>query len=514
LSSATVYLFSPTIAGQWVWHWFFSILVRKVGQTMTGKVQFSSSLALFLATIGMAIGAGNIWRFPRLIGEFGGAFLIPWLLFLFLWSLPIAIFELGLGKSSGKGVIATFKEKIGRRFVWLGIFISACTAAIMFYYSVVTGWALWFAGKAIIGGLPTSDLSIHWQEFTAGFEPLAGMVLTVIAVFFVLRQSLQGGLERINKIFIPSLFVLLFGLAIYANLLPGAEHGRSHLFQVDWQKLAQVRIWLEGLSQSAWSTGAGWGLFLTYGAYMRAEDGVVRNAIFAALGNNFASLVAALAIVPAIYALSGGAADEILARGNQGLAFVAIPALLNQLPGGMFSIFFFFLALFLAAFSSLLAMAEMSVRNIVDIGLSRTRAVAILLIAMLLLGLPAALSLDFFDNQDWVWGLGLLVSGLFYYLAGIAWRRQHSFAGIAAGLNRINQGGIQLNSLYDFIWRWLLPLEFMAMLIWWLGIHFWSDPASLFALFDKYSVGTVIWQWFLLLLVARLGQFFYLRKEN
>lgn len=475
--------------------------------------RFSSGLALFLAAIGMAIGAGNIWRFPRLAGEYGGSFLIPWLIFLFLWSLPLAIFEFSLGRKTRLGVIGSFVQEVGTKFAWMGGFITFCTISIMFYYSIVTGWAALYAGKTIVFGLPGTNSEAVWQDFISGSEPIVGLFIVIILVFLIMRKKLTQGLERINKILIPTLFALLVSLAVLALTLPGSELGLKHLFEFDPKDLWNVKVWLEGLTQSAWSTGAGWGLFLTYGAYMNERDGIVSNALFAGLGNNLASIIAALAIVPSVFALASSPteATELLKQGNQGLAFIAIPGLLNQVPGGYWAGILFFIALFFAAFSSLLSMVELGIKNLVDFGIPRKSGIYIILFFMLIFGLPSALYIEFLNNQDWVWGLGLILSGSFYIIAGIIMAYKNKIKGIINSFNEIRKnviniapGDLRLPYLFNYIWIILLPVEFIAMIIWWLGQDIVNDPAGLFDIFSEYSIGTVLFQWLILLIILKL----------
>jgi len=472
--------------------------------------RFTSRYALLLATIGMAIGAGNIWRFPRLIGEYGGSFLIPWLLFLFLWSIPLAIFEFSLGRKTRLGIIGSFHKLFGPRYVWMGGFITFCTVAIMFYYSVVTGWAAIYTGKAILGDLQLGDTRQIWSDFTNGFGPLYGMIITIGLTFLIMRNKLSRGLERINRILVPTLFILLIGLAVLALTLPGAGNGVRHLFNIDLDALKNPAIWLEGLSQSAWSTGAGWGLFHTYGAYMNEKDGVVTNALFAGLGNNFASIVAALAIVPTVFALSvdQSQALDLLHQGNQGLAFIAIPSLLREIPGGGLIGLIFFLALFFAAFSSLLSMVELAIKNLKDIGIERKRGIVVVTISIFIFGFPSAINISFLDNQDWVWGLGLIISGIFYVISGLMLARNYDRSNIFDGFDQLRkkminivQGDLFVSRAFNFVWIILLPFEFLAMMFWWLGQDVYANPAGLLDIFSRFSTGTVIIQWIVVLIV-------------
>lgn len=298
---------------------------------MEKQEQFSSRWALLLAAVGMAIGAGNIWRFPRLAGQYGGAFLIPWLIFLLLWSIPLIIVEFSLGKHTRRGVIGSFAALLGRRYAWMGGFVALCTMAIMFYYSVVTGWALRYFLVAATGQLGKTNPADFWRQFISGYQPLIFHLLALSVGSFIIYQGIVNGIERANRILLPSLVVLLVIGIIRALTLPGASVGLDYFFHIRPEYLLNYRVWLEGLSQSAWSTGAGWGLILTYAVYMREKEDVVLNSFITGFGNNSASLLAGLAVIPAIFSLSPTlkAAEAALKEGNDGLSFIVIPQLLS-----------------------------------------------------------------------------------------------------------------------------------------------------------------------------------------
>lgn len=460
--------------------------------------QFSSRWALLLATMGMAIGAGNIWRFPRLAGQYGGAFLIPWAIFLILWSIPLLMVEFSLGKETRKGPIGAFANFLGKKYAWMGAFIVICTMMIMFYYSVVTGWALHYFVAAATGMLTGADHNAYWNSFTgASLQPVYYHLIALSITSLIIYQGVVNGIERANRILLPSLLVLLVIGVIRSLTLPNAAAGLNYLFGFHGASLSDPAMWLEALSQSAWSTGAGWGLVLSYSVYMREKDDVTLNAFITGFGNNSASLLAALAIIPAIFSLSGSpdAAIESLKAGNQGLTFIVIPQLFEQLPGARLLTAFFFLALFFAAISSLIAMFELSTRMFMDFGMSRKKALPLVSALTAIIGLPSAFSLDVFNNQDWVWGLGLIISGGFF-----------TFAVLKSGVTDFRKkylltshNDIHVGNWYDWVMRYLIPIEAVVLLVWWFYREWvgddWYNP------FNVYSFGTCLAQWGILIIV-------------
>jgi len=367
----------------------------------------------------MAIGTGNIWRFPRIMAQNGGgAFLIPWILFLFLWSIPLLIVEFSLGQKIRQGVVGCFSKVTGGRFAWLGSFVVFCTLGIMFYYSVVTGWCLYYFTHSVSGQLFEVTSQTFWNDFSqSGTTPLLFHVVAVALTVIVILRGVHRGIELVSRFMIPALFCILVLLAAFALTLPGREQGLSFIFNTDFSRLSDYRVWLEALTQSAWSTGAGWGLALTYACYADDNDDPVLTPFTTGFGNNAISLLAVFAIVPTLFSFFPlTEVIELTQSGNTGLTFISLPSLFQQMPGGRMVAVLFFIALSFAAFTSLIAMFELGVYFLKDMGVSRTKAVLILGVIAILIGAPSALNMKVLDNQDWVWGVGLLLSGFFFAL--------------------------------------------------------------------------------------------------
>jgi NSS family neurotransmitter:Na+ symporter len=301
------------------------------------------------------------------------------------------------------------------------------------------------------------------------------------------------GIERANKILIPALFALLLVAVVRSVTLPGAERGLEFMFNPDLSSLTNYKTWLEAITQSAWSTGAGWGLILTYGTYMRQRDDIVLNSTTIGLGDNSASLLAGLAVLPAAFGiLSLADAQAAMSAGNTGLMFIWVPQLFERIPAGGFFLPLFFLALFFAAMSSLIAMIELAVRILLDAGWARARAVKAVTGAVIVMGIPSAVSMEVFDNQDWVWGLALMICGLFIALAVARYgceRFRRDFI-------NLDDGGVRIGRGWDFLITYLIPVEFALMFGWWVyqavmvyDPEGWWNPTHVF------SIGTCLVQW-------------------
>ena len=471
---------------------------------MTKQETFSSRWGLIVVCLGMAVGTGNIWRFPRIVAQNGGAaFLIPWLIFLFSWSLPLLIAEFAIGRGARRGVVGAFADLIGRRYAWMGGFIAVTSVMILFYYSVVTGWTLKYVLASLVGQLDGVNAEQYWTDYSSSiWQPLGFHAVSVLIGAVIISRGVVAGIERANKALIPILLGLLIVAVLRSVTLPGAERGLRFLFNPDLSLLWSYRTWLEALTQSAWSTGAGWGLVLTYAIYMRRDEDLVVNATAIGLGNNTASVLAGMAVVPTAFAvLSESEALEAMAAGNTGLTFIWIPQLFARMPGGGLFLTLFFVALFCAALSSLIAMIELATRILMDGGITRRRAVQWVVAATIVGGAPSAVSVAVFENQDWVWGLALMVSGLLVALGATRFcvrRFREELVNVAGNDLNLGRG-------FEWVLTYLIPVEFAVMFGWWIyQAVAVIDPTGWWSPLRTYSLGTCLLQWgvALVLLVA------------
>ena len=400
---------------------------------MAESDQFNGRLGLIFASIGAAIGTGNIWRFPRMVGaNGGGTFLIPWLFFLFIWSIPLVIAEYAMGKRSRTGTIGTFRIFAGRRFAWMGLWTAWISTAIGFYYAVVSGWTLKYFQLGITGALNGEDVDTTevWNAFLQ--SPGQVIFFQFIVILLVLGAIWKGAkaIEKVNFYLMISLFALLFltlFLSLWMDFSDGTLDGALFMFTVDFDMLFEPEVWINGLSQSAWSCSAGMGMCITYAVYMRKDEDTVLNAFTMGLANNSISIIAGLAVLSAIFAVNPDPLATVTG-GSSAITFLALPEVFAQAPGGtigpLFMMAGFFLALSFAALTSMISTVELSVRNFVDHGYERERSVLITGIALFLFGLPSAVlwvKLDgagvafpeFLEVQDHIWGYGLMFSGLF-----------------------------------------------------------------------------------------------------
>ena len=457
--------------------------------------EFSGRMGLIFAAIGAAIGTGNIWRFPRMVGaNDGGTFLIPWLIFLFAWSIPLVIAEFALGKRSRTGTIGTFRIFAGKNFAWMGLWTAWISTAIGFYYAVVAGWCLKYFQLGVTNGLvgDNVDTQLVWNEFLQSPGSVVFFQFLVIAITLLAIWKGAKAIEKVNVILMVSLFVLLFmslGLSLMMDMEDGSLDGFLFMFTVNWSSLSDPSIWINGLSQSAWSCSAGMGMAITYSVYMRKDEDTTLNAFTMGLANNSISIIAGLTVLSAIFAVNENPLETVT-NGSSAITFLALPEVFAQAPGGGVGAWVmmsgFFLALSFAALTSMISTVELCVRNFVDHGYEREKSVLLTSVAILIFGLPSALVWisvaddgtafpQFLEVQDHIWGYGLMFSGLFiaftiWKYGYVKWRSEVEAGRAAPGLQGYLGIGVSafrddfINTGDNDIWigRWWDILLYLA----------------------------------------------------
>ncbi|MBW1707373.1 MAG: sodium-dependent transporter [Deltaproteobacteria bacterium] len=478
--------------------------------------RFSSRLGFLLSVIGIAVGTGNIWRFPRIVAQNGsdkgaGAFLVAWVVFLCLWSIPLVLAEYAMGRKCRMGVVGTIARIAGEKFAWMGAFMTFVTAAITFFYSVVVGWCVYYFVQTLTNPLPlTTEVAMtRWSDYQSSGWPLVTHAVVMGLGAFAIWWGVTS-IERVNKILIPTLLAIVLICVVRALTLPGAWAGVAYLFTPEWGQLARPKIWMEALTQNAWDVGAGWGLYLTYAAYVKREHGLVKNAFLTPIGNNLVSVLAALMIFGTVFAVlrteMAMTQPEVLeimrtsGPASTGLTFIWMPQLFARMFGGHPLAILFFLGLTFAGFSSLIAQLELPVRVFIDVGLKRSRAIVLVIVISYLLGIPSAISLNVLKNQDFVWGYALIISGALV-----------AFVVMRYGVGRLRKEELQVDENDWKLGRWwdvvlvgFVPLGAITLLVWWLiieakqGLGKWYNPLN------PTSVMNCLVQWFVVLIILLL----------
>jgi NSS family neurotransmitter:Na+ symporter len=362
----------------------------------TDRGQWSSRTGFILAAAGSAIGLGNIWRFPYVAGQNGGgAFVLMYILFVFVIGLPYMFAELALGRSSHKNPVGAIDDiRPGSPWRVVGGLGVLTGVGILSFYGVIAGWTIGYVVKMAAGKTE------GFGEFIAN----PGMVLGLFALFMLLTTAIvhggiRGGIEKWSKILMPVLFVLLIGLIIYANTLQGAAKGLSFYLQPDFSKITG-RVALAALGQAFFSMSLGMGLMVTYGSYVPKSENLVSSGATIAVFDTMIAIFAGLIIFPALFAM-GQEPDA-----GPTLVFVVLPELFLQMPGGLIVGTLFFVLLSVAALTSTISLLEVQVTYMVDQHKSqRSKVVWGAALLTFLVGVPSALSqgaTDWLTNFGWL----------------------------------------------------------------------------------------------------------------
>lgn len=371
------------------------------GASESGE-QWSSRWGFLLAAVGFAVGMGNIWRFPYVLGENGGsAFLFIYLAMALGIGLPLLITEISIGrrgKSSATGSYRAVAAECGKSRIWgnvgtLGIF---CAFVILSYYTVISGWTLDYFLKAASGSLNGADADSSSAMFS-GLLNNPGKLLfwntaVHLLIIFVIRRGVQGGIESAVKILMPALFVSLIFMVIYGAIAGDMPAALNFLLKPDFSKVT-LGTAMMAIGQAFFSIGIGMGSLVVFGAYMPKDFSIVRSATAVIFLDTGVAVVAGLAIFPLVfqYGLDAGS--------GAGLIFQTLPMAFGQMPGGQIVGSIFFILLISAALSSCIGLAE-GTTNWVDEhwGIPRKKGIIYVAIAAWLLGVLSIISLGEWSN--------------------------------------------------------------------------------------------------------------------
>jgi neurotransmitter:Na+ symporter, NSS family len=407
---------------------------------MMKEERFSSS-GFILAAIGSSVGLGNMWKFPYITGENGGgAFFLLFIVCLLVIGMPILLAELTVGRG-GRGSASSSFRNLSKVKYWSGFGILSVVGAFMIlsFYSVVAGWTLHYTVLAFSGSLSAgTDFQGAFLSFNASWLPVLWHCVVIVVCLWVVLRGISGGIEKFNKYLIPMMLLILLVLMGRAVSLPGAMEGVRFFLQPDFSKL-NAQSALIALGHAFFSLSLGMGTMLTYGAYVRREQSLGNAAAAIGAGDLAYALIAGMIIFPTTFAYGLDPAQ------GPGLVFMALPVAFAAMPLGSFFGGLFFLLLSIAAVTSAVSLLEVPVAFAMERwGWSRRKSTVLNAIAVFIVGIPAALSIEgplkdvvfagrtFFDWLDFVASnillpLGGLVVTLF---VGYAWKKAQEESGL------------------------------------------------------------------------------------
>lgn len=319
---------------------------------------FKSGVGFVLACVGSAVGMGNIWMFPYRVGQYGGgAFLVPYVLFIALFGLVGLSAEFAIGRRVQTGTLGAYeycwnrigKGRLGYILGWIPLFGSL---GIAIGYAVIVGWIVRSLAGSVSGAIFSVDAAEYFAQATGDFGSVFWHVLVVFVAGGILMFGATRGIEKINKILMPSFFILFAILAARVAFLPGAEEGYRFLFKPDWSYLGKVDTWVMAMGQAFFSlsiTGSG---MIVYGTYLGKSEDIPKASVRTAVFDTLAAMLAALAIMPAVFAFG------IEPNAGPSLLFITLPNVFAQMPAGRLFAVIFFLSVAFAGITSLINMFE------------------------------------------------------------------------------------------------------------------------------------------------------------
>ena len=368
----------------------------------TPTESWSGRLAFILASIGAAVGLGNIWKFPYTLGSSGGsAFVLVYVIAILLVATPIMIAEMVIGRharASAPTAMRNVAESSGASrhwelLGWMGLF---ALFLVLSFYSVIAGWTAAYLVKSASGsiaGLSAEEVGAGFYDFTHNSgQVIIWHFLFTAATIFIVSRGVKIGLERLVRVLMPALFITLIALVINSAIIGDFSTAFKFLFTADLSKLTAVVV-LAAVGQAFFSVNVGIGAVLTYSSYLPQDVNIFRSAIIVALGDTLVALLAGMAIFPIVFA------NNLDPGGGPGLIFVTLSTAFAKMPAGALIGFGFFLMLIFAALTSSISMLETMTARIKEIrGMTRTKAAVMIGCGTFLAGLITVFSFSSWEN--------------------------------------------------------------------------------------------------------------------
>lgn len=444
------------------------------------RLGFTSAIGLLAATLGSAVGLGNIWKFPYLTGEYGGAsFILAYVLSTFLVGLPILMAEIAIGRRAHSNAVGTFRKLSPNKPWWLvGVAASIAAIVVLGYYTDVVGWILAYTFKSLTGSLSVGDPKAGAAVFTALISDPWQVVLwqwgVIVFVCTLIAFGVRKGIEKTTKALLTLLFLMLLVVCARSLSLPGAAEGLAFLFTPDLSKLTS-EVLLMALGLAFFKLSLGMGIMITYGGYYREDANIVTTSLRVMFADLFVSILAGIAIFPAVFSFGFEPAS------GAGLLFFTMPAVFNAMPAGQVFMVIFFVLASVATVGAMLSLLEVSVSFLVDSTHFSRKTCSILMgIFFVLFGMPPALSnscmadftlfgMNAFDFYDYLSANILMPSCGFFTSIYVGWVLGPKF--FKEELS--NKGVLKMDttiSLITIFLRYISPVLILVIMLKGLGI--------------------------------------------
>lgn len=446
---------------------------------LSNRGNFSSNFGVIAAAAGSAVGLGNIWRFPYVVGENGGgAFLLIYLGFIFAIGVPVMLSEFIIGRRAQLNAFGSFKKLApGSSWYLVGLMGIVAAFLILAFYSTIAGWTLEYIVQSVgnsFSGKSSGELETSFVDFQSStFRPLLWQIIFMIMTAYIVYAGVKNGIEKYTKILMPLLLVLIIVMCIRSVTLPGAAKGLAFLFKPDFSKITWGVV-LDALGQAAFSLSIGMGALITYGSYIKKDNNLSLTAVKVSIADTLIAILAGVMIFPAVFAFN------IDPTAGFGLVFIVLPNIFEQMAGGYFFSIIFFVLLAVAALTSTISILEVVVAYFVEeLKISRKKATIIATIAITIVGVLCTLSFgslaDFKIFDLTIFGLFNEVSANYFLPLGallivifLGW-----FLGKKVVKNELsNDGKIKLPilQLFLFIIKFIAPVAITLVFLYSIGV--------------------------------------------
>ena len=444
------------------------------------REKFGSRLGFLLVSAGCAIGIGNVWKFPYVTGENGGGiFVLFYLLFLLIMGLPVLTMELAVGRASRKSAVLAYQtlEKPGSFWHLHGWVAIAGCYLLMMYYTTVSGWMVSYFVKFLTGtfsGVLVEETAGVFNTMMANpAEMTAFMALTVCAGFLVCSLGLQNGIERITKVMMTGLLVLIIVLAVHCLGMPGAVKGVAFYLKPDPAEAARVglfNVMTAAMSQAFFTLSLGVASMEIFGSYMSKDNTLMQESLWICVLDTFVALVSGLIIFPACFSFG------VQPDAGPDLIFITLPKVFMSMTGGRLWGTLFFLFMTFASFSTVIAVFENLISCCIDnFGWSRKKAVTINLLFMLAASMPCVLGFNIWSgwnpirgqnvlgSEDFIVSNLLLPVGALIYLLFCTTKWGWGFDNYIAEAN--TGSGMKMPVWLKGYFQWILPLLIIGIFV-------------------------------------------------
>jgi NSS family neurotransmitter:Na+ symporter len=474
---------------------------------MSIREHWGSKFGFILAASGSAIGLGNIWKFPYIAGENGGAaFVFVYLLCIAVIGMPVLIAEILMGRTTQRNPVGAFRKLSGKPFwTFVGGMGVIAGFVILSYYTVVAGWTIGYIVESVSGAFEGFTQASHAETHFNNLVGNVGWMMSYYTIFFLLvmgvvYRGVKSGIEKGSKIMMPILFIILIALVIRGITLPGATAGLQFLFNPQWDKITGQTVLL-ALGHAFFTLSLGMGAMMTYGSYLSKKDNIPSSSFQVLFLDTLIAILAGVAIFTAVFAMNQNP------EAGPGLIFHALPVVFASMPGGYFFSILFFVLLGLAALTSAISLLEVITAFFVDeLGWNRHTVVITMGAVVYLVGVPSALSynllsdvtilgLSFFDFADYVAANILLPLGGLSISIFVAW-----FWGFDKALLELKKGAENLFTTNFWTMKtWKYSLKYVAPIL--IFIVFLESNGLLTRILGNIST----WSFFILIAVVVLA---------